>query len=51
MKQCKIDEQKAKKKWHKPSIEMFTSDELKKLVVSGACSVYIGQCEVFRIGR
>lgn len=48
MEQKRKMERIVRKRWHKPNIEIITASELKKLVVSGACSVYIGACDVFR---
>ncbi len=48
MEQNCIEKQVTKKDWHMPSMEVVTSEELKKLIYAGACSSY-STCEVIWI--
>lgn len=51
MEKKSIEIQKTTKKWHKPEMDTITSDELKNVIVSGACSDYVFECTLIRVGR
>lgn len=46
-----MEQKKSKKKWSQPNMEIISSDELKIMIVSGACSGFVDECTPIRISK